>query len=42
MALGYIGALSETMAMAVIGSKGIPPLVNALVTEPEDHIRVYN
>lgn len=39
MALGYIGALTETMAMAIISSKGLPPLLNALVTEPEDHIR---
>lgn len=40
MALGYIAAFTETLAIAVISAKGIPPLVNALQTEPEDHIRV--
>jgi len=39
MTLGYISAFSETLALAVIVSKGIPPLVNAVVTEPEDHIK---
>jgi len=39
MTLGYVSAFSETLALAVIVSKGIPPLVNALVTEPEDHIK---
>jgi len=39
MTLGYISAFSETLALAVIVSKGIPPLINAVVTEPEDHIK---
>merc|ERR1712146_794155 len=39
MTLGYISAFSETLALAVIVSKGIPPLVNAVLTEPEDHIK---
>jgi 3-methyladenine DNA glycosylase AlkD len=39
MALGYISAFSETLALAVVVSKGIPPLVNAVVSEPEDHIK---
>ncbi len=39
MTLGYISAFSETLALATIVSKGVPPLVNALVTEPEDHIK---
>lgn len=39
MALGYIGAFSETLALAVIVSKGVAPLKEALVTEPEDHIK---
>lgn len=38
MALGYISAFSETLALAVIVSKGIPPLKDALINEPEDHI----
>eukprot|EP00274_Cyanoptyche_gloeocystis_P004767 CAMPEP_0196659910 /NCGR_PEP_ID=MMETSP1086-20130531/37085_1 /TAXON_ID=77921 /ORGANISM="Cyanoptyche gloeocystis , Strain SAG4.97" /LENGTH=511 /DNA_ID=CAMNT_0041994059 /DNA_START=32 /DNA_END=1567 /DNA_ORIENTATION=+ len=39
MTLGYIAAFQEAMALAVIVSKGIPPLVNALMTEPEDHLK---
>jgi 3-methyladenine DNA glycosylase AlkD len=39
MAIGYIAAFSETLALAVIVSKAIPPLKDALVTEPEDHIK---
>merc|ERR1712217_585122 len=39
MTLGYISAFSETLALAVVVSKGIPPLINAVVTEPEDHIK---
>eukprot|EP00002_Diphylleia_rotans_P003632 TRINITY_DN1250_c0_g1_i3.p1 TRINITY_DN1250_c0_g1~~TRINITY_DN1250_c0_g1_i3.p1 ORF type:complete len:454 (+),score=101.09 TRINITY_DN1250_c0_g1_i3:71-1432(+) len=39
MTLGYISAFSETLALAVIVSKGISPLVNALTTEVEDHIK---
>ncbi len=39
MALGYISAFSETLALAVIVSKGIAPLKDALVNEPEDHIK---
>jgi 3-methyladenine DNA glycosylase AlkD len=39
MALGYIAAFSETLALAVIVSKGIMPLKDALIQEPEDHIK---
>lgn len=39
MALGYIGAFSETLALSVIVSKGIAPLKEALVVEPEDHLK---
>jgi 3-methyladenine DNA glycosylase AlkD len=39
MTLGYISAFSETLALAVIVAKGVPPLVDALVREPEDHIK---
>lgn len=39
MAIGYIAAFSETLALAAIVSKAIPPLKDALVTEPEDHIK---
>jgi hypothetical protein len=39
MALGYITAFSETLALAAIVSKGIAPLKDALVSEPEDHIK---
>lgn len=30
MALGYIAAFSETLALGVIASKGVPPLVAGL------------
>lgn len=39
MALGYISAFSETLALAVIVSKGVPPLKDSLISEPEDHIK---
>jgi 3-methyladenine DNA glycosylase AlkD len=39
MALGYISAFSETLALAVIVSKGIVPLRAALIEEKEDHIK---
>ena len=39
MALGYIAAFSETLALAVIASKGVQPLYSALQREPEDHIK---
>ena len=39
MALGYISAFSETLAMAVIVALGVPALKDALINEPEDHIR---
>nr|CEL64798.1 TPA: armadillo/beta-catenin-like repeat protein,putative [Neospora caninum Liverpool] len=39
MALGYIAAFSETLALAIIVSKGIPPLKHALVEELEDHLK---
>jgi hypothetical protein len=39
MALGYIAAYSETLALAVIVAKGIIPLKDALVNEKEDHVK---
>merc|ERR1711916_253474 len=39
MTLGYISAFSETLAMGVIVAKGVSPLLDALVREPEDHIK---
>ena len=39
MALGYIAAFSETLALAVIVSKGIAPLKDALINEAADHIK---
>ena len=39
MAVGYIAAFSETLALAIIVSKGVAPLKEALVVEPEDHIK---
>eukprot|EP00897_Mesotaenium_endlicherianum_P008711 jgi/Mesen1/7869/ME000042S07311 len=39
MALGYIAAFSESSALAVIVSKGVPPLVDSLVFEAEDQVR---
>jgi hypothetical protein len=40
MTLGYVAAFSETLALAVIVAKGVPPLAQALVTETEEHIKV--
>lgn len=39
MAIGYIAAFSETLALAAIVSKAVLPLKEALVQEPEDHIK---
>jgi len=39
MALGYIAAFSETLALIIIASEGLPPLLNALTIEVEDHIK---
>lgn len=39
MALGYIAAFSETLALAIIVSKAIPVLREALIAEPEDHLK---
>lgn len=39
MALGYIAAFSETLALAVIAEKGLEPLCAAVAQEAEDHIR---
>ena len=41
MALGFIAAFSETLALAVVVSKGVTPLKDALITEPEDHINSW-
>ncbi len=39
MTLGFISAFDDSLAMAVIVSKGVAPLKDALVNEPEDHIK---
>jgi hypothetical protein len=39
MALGYIAAFSETLALAVIAEKGLAPLCAAVAEEQEDHLR---
>eukprot|EP00899_Mesostigma_viride_P026677 jgi/Mesvir1/7194/Mv19022-RA.1 len=39
MALGYIAAFSETLALGVIVSKGLPALCTALDREREDHVK---
>eukprot|EP01006_Ploeotia_vitrea_P014553 TRINITY_DN394_c0_g1_i1.p1 TRINITY_DN394_c0_g1~~TRINITY_DN394_c0_g1_i1.p1 ORF type:complete len:537 (+),score=293.06 TRINITY_DN394_c0_g1_i1:89-1612(+) len=39
MTLGFIAGFSETLALAVIVAQGILPLKDALVNEPEDHIK---
>eukprot|EP01029_Cantina_marsupialis_P028870 TRINITY_DN778111_c0_g1_i1.p1 TRINITY_DN778111_c0_g1~~TRINITY_DN778111_c0_g1_i1.p1 ORF type:complete len:501 (-),score=162.67 TRINITY_DN778111_c0_g1_i1:275-1777(-) len=39
MALGYISGFSETLALAVIVSKGVNALKDALLSENEDHIK---
>merc|ERR1712151_459724 len=31
--------ITETLALAVVVSKGIPPLKDAVINEPEDHIK---
>ena len=37
--LGYISAFDESLAMSVIASKGIAPLKDALIKEPDDLIK---
>ncbi len=39
MALGYIAAFSETLALSVIAEKALPPLVQAINDETEDHLK---
>lgn len=39
MALGYIAAFSEAMALAIIVGKGVGALKDALINEKEDHIK---
>jgi len=39
MALGYIGAFSDTLALAIIVHQGVLPLKTALVNEPEDYVK---
>ena len=36
--LGYISAFDESLALSVIASKGIAPLKDALIKEPDDLI----
>ncbi|KAH0575798.1 Axoneme central apparatus protein [Spironucleus salmonicida] len=38
MAIGFISAFSETLALSIIVAKGVTPLVSCLVSESEDHI----
>ena len=37
--LGYISAFDESLAMSVIAQKGIAPLKDALIKEPDDLIK---
>lgn len=37
--LGYISAFDESLAMAVIAAKGITPLKDALIKEPDDLVK---
>ena len=39
MAIGYIAAFSETLALAIIVAKGVLPLKDAVINETEDHIK---
>ena len=39
MTLGFIAAFDESLAMNVITAKAIKPLKDALINEPEDHIK---
>lgn len=39
MTLGFIAAYDESLAMGIIASKGIAPLKEALIKEPDDHIK---
>jgi len=39
MALGFISAFSETLALSIIVAKGVTPLRHALLDEKEDHIK---
>ncbi|MCO5560205.1 hypothetical protein L7F22_013815 [Adiantum nelumboides] len=39
MALGFIAAFDEALANIVIASNGIPPLLDALCNEQEDHLK---
>ncbi|KAJ3369630.1 Sperm-associated antigen 6 [Allomyces arbusculus] len=39
MALGYIAAFSETLALAVLVAKGVPPLMDVLATESEPAVK---
>ena len=39
MTLGYIAAFDETLAIGIINAKGIQPLKDALINEPQDHIK---
>ena len=39
MTLGYISDFYDSLAMDVIVSKGIAPLKDALINEPEDHLK---
>jgi hypothetical protein len=39
MAIGFIAAFSETLALAIIVSKGVAPLKSSLILEQEDHVK---
>ena len=38
-ALGFLGAFSETLALAVVLARGLPALKDALLGEPEAHVK---
>jgi len=37
--LGYIAAFDESLAISVIAAKGVTPLREALINEPDDMVR---
>ncbi len=39
ISLGYISAFDESLAMEVIAAKGIAPLKDALIKEPDDLVK---
>jgi hypothetical protein len=39
MTLGHISGCDESLALAIIDAKGISPLKDALINEPEDYLK---